>query len=102
MEKYQLQIISIITDDEKSFVKAVKKTFTNIIHINCYFHYKKDLNEYFKSLGYTKKKDKILYNKSKQVISILGKIPLEYNSHIAYVDTILDNLQRFQMLLKII
>ena len=57
-------------------MKVVKRTSPNIIYINCFYHYKKDLNEYFKSLGHTKKKDIILYKKSKQVISILGKLPL--------------------------
>lgn len=54
--EYKIQFISITTDDEKALVKAVKNIFPNVIHINCFFHYKKDLNDYFKSLGFAKKK----------------------------------------------
>lgn len=41
-----------------------------------------------------KKKDNITYNKSQNAISIFGKIPIEYNGDIGYVDTVLNNLKK--------
>ena len=49
-----LNLISITTDEEKALIKAIKLVFPNCIHINFYFHYKKDIIDYFRSLGYTK------------------------------------------------
>ena len=62
--EYKIQFISITTDDEKALVKAVKNIFPNVIHINCFFHYKKDLNDYFNGdIGYV---DTVLNNLKKK------------------------------------
>ena len=62
--EYKIQFISITTDDEKALVKAVKNIFPNVIHINCFFHYKKDLNDYFNgNIGYV---DTVLNNLKKK------------------------------------
>ena len=54
--EYILNLESITSDDEKALVKAINYIFPEIIRINCFFHYKKDLRDYFKALGFTKKK----------------------------------------------
>ena len=51
-----MNVESITSDDEKGLVKALKLIFPNVLHINCFFHYKEDIIDYFKSLGFTKKK----------------------------------------------
>lgn len=58
-----LNLISITTDDEKAIIKVIKLVFPTCIHINCYFHYKKNIVDYFRSLGFAKKKKKELYVK---------------------------------------
>ena len=74
-----------------------------ILIINCYFHYKKDIIDYFSSFGFTKKKNNELYLKSKIVINILGKLLLEYNGILDYIDNkfpefvlILENYFKFK------
>ena len=88
-----MNVESIISDDEKGLVKALKFIFPNVLHINCFFHYKKDIIDYFKSLGFTKQKSPDLYLKSKNIINLLGKLPLEYNGKIEYIDNILNKIK---------
>ena len=91
--KYKLNIKSITSDAEKALIKAIKKIFPNILHFNCYFHYKKDIKDYLKCLGFTKKKNLNLYLKSKEIVNHLGLLPLEYQGNIEAFDKFIIDLK---------
>jgi hypothetical protein len=67
--------------------------FPDSNHFLCYYHYRKDLKDYFKNLGFSKKKDNDKYNKSKEIISLLGLLPLNYNGDIKYFDNFINNIK---------
>ena len=54
-----LNVKYIITDNELALVNSIKKYFPQIIHISCFYHYKKRYNSKFKKYGLYKKKDKL-------------------------------------------
>ena len=47
--------------------------FTKIDIFTCYFHYKKDLKDYFRSYGFTKKNLEIYYKSIKIIFYIRQK-----------------------------
>ena len=84
-----LNVKYIITDNELALVNSIKKYFPQVIHISCFYHYKKDIIANLKKYGLYKKKDKF---SSDILIKELGKIPLIYKGNIEIFDDIIEKL----------
>lgn len=51
-----LHVKYIVTDNEIALINSIKAIFPKIIHISCFYHYKKDLLINIKKYGLYKKR----------------------------------------------
>ena len=87
--KFDLNILSIVSDSEKALVNSIKKNFPNSLRISCYFHYKQDLIRNIKQYGLYKKKDKEISDK---IIQKLSNLPFEYNGDMKIINQKLNKI----------
>ena len=81
---------SITIDLEVGLYKSCKLVFSNSIIIGCDYHYKFSLVRYIKKLRLYKDSNK---KNIKELISILGLLPINYDGDIDYLNRIILNLQ---------
>ena len=81
---------SITIDFEDGLYKSCKLAFPNSIIIGCYYHYKSSLVRYIKKLRLFKDSNK---KNIKELISILGLLPINYDGDIDYLNRMKLNLQ---------
>ena len=85
----ELEVETIVTDQEKALINCVKKYFPTTQRISCLFHYKQDIIRNLRLYGLYKKEFK---EESKKITRELGKLPFAYKGNIQYVKTFCDNL----------
>ena len=89
---------SITIDFEDALYKACADIFPDSLIIGCYYHYKAALVRYLKKAKLIKK-DNTTYNK--ELVSVLGLLPIYFKGDIDYINktiTILENDKKFKNL----
>lgn len=74
-----INVQTIVTDQEIALVNVVKKYFPKSLRISCLFHYKQDLMRNLRNYGLMKKKYK---ENSLKLLSNLGNLPFIYKGDI--------------------
>ena len=77
-----LDLETIVTDQEKALINSLKKFFPNTQPISCLFHYKQDILRNLRLYGLYKKEFK---EESKNLIKALGKLPFKYKGDISVI-----------------
>ena len=88
---FNLEIESITSDEEIALINSINEVFCGVKRFNCYFHYKKNILDKLRKIGLLKKKNnEKRYNEIKEVIKILGRLPIEYDGDMEYfMDTLI-------------
>ena len=88
-ETLNLDLQTIVTDQEKGLINSINKNFPNVKRIACLFHYKQDILRNLKTYGLFKKSQK---NISLKILYELGKLPFKYKGNINLVHNICKEL----------
>jgi len=81
---FDLEIETITTDAETALLNAINNIFPNIMHFNCYYHYKVNILTNVKKYGLLNKNNNETNIKDiKKVIYQLGQLPILYNGDIS-------------------
>jgi len=65
---YELNFISITFDEEQALCKAIDCIFPKTQRFLCYFHYKRNIQDKLKKLGFFKKNNNNKFNNTKEFI----------------------------------
>ena len=92
---FNLDLISIASDEEITLINAIIVVFKDIKRFNCYFHYKKTIIDKLRKSGLLKNKNnEKRFKEIKEVINILGRIPIDYEGKMDYFNNIVDNIKK--------
>ena len=92
---FKLEIESITSDDEIAMINAISEVFVGISRYNCYFHYKKNIVDKLRKKGFLKKKNKDeRFKEVKEIINILGRLPLDYDGNMEYFNSITEDIKK--------
>ena len=78
-----INVQTIVTDQEIALVNVVKKYFPKSLRISCLFHYKQDIMRNLRNYGLMKKNYK---ENSLKLIRKLGNLPFEYKGDIKILE----------------
>ena len=90
-----MEFESITSDNEIAIINAISKVFVGISRFNYYFHYKKNIADKLRKKGFLKKKNQDdRFKEVKEIINILGRIPLEYDDNTEYFNLIAEDIKK--------